>query len=276
MVFAALLGLPATSSAQILLSSGNFALLGGTVVSNAGSSIVTGNIGTEAANGVTGFPPGVVTGTIYESDAITDQANLDLMKAAAGLSNMTYTQSETGTDLGGLTLLPGVYNFADAASLDGILTLNANNEPNAVWVFQIGSSLTTAGLSSVVLENIINNGSGVGIYWDAKAAITIGADNTILGNYLAGSSITLDGNDSNLGGRLLAEAAVTIATTSNLNATGDPGADGYDYGLMYNGSGDVVYEVSVPEPAAFLWLAPLGAMGLACWRRRLGLIQLAS
>jgi type VI secretion system secreted protein VgrG len=198
------------------------------------------------------------------------------MKAAAGLSNMTYTQSETGTDLGGLTLLPGVYNFADAASLDGILTLNANNEPNAVWVFQIGSSLTTAGLSSVVLENIINNGSGVGIYWDAKAAITIGADNTILGNYLAGSSITLDGNDSNLGGRLLAEAAVTIATTSNLNATGDPGADGYDYGLMYNGSGDVVYEVSVPEPAAFLWLAPLGAMGLACWRRRLGLIQLAS
>jgi len=274
--FAMLLGLPTTGSAQILMSAGNFTLLGGTVVSNSGSSLITGNVGTDAANGVTGFPPGVITGTIYEADATTNQANLDLIQAAMGLSNMTSTQTETGIDLGGQILMPGVYTFSDAASLDGTLTLDANNEPNAVWVFQIGSSLTTAGLSTVVLENTVNNGSGVGIYWDAAAAITIGANNTMLGNYLAGTSITLDGADSNLGGRLLAEAAVTIATTSNLNATGDPGADGYDNGLMYNGSGQVVSEIAVPEPAAFLWLAPLGAMGFAFWRRRLVLNQPAS
>jgi len=263
-----LLALPATGSAQILLSSGNFALLAGTALSNSGSSVITGNIGANAANGVTGFPPGTATGTTYVDDTTTAQAGLDLITAANGLSGMASTATESGTDLSGLTLLPGVYTFADAAALDGTLTLNANNETNAVWVFQIGTSLTTSLDSAVILEGAPNAGAGVGIYWDAKAGITIGADSTILGNYLAGTSITFDGTDSGLGGRLLAQAGVTISTASALNSTGDPGADGYDAGLMYNGSGQVVPEISVPEPAAFLWLCPLGAMGFALWRRR--------
>jgi hypothetical protein len=258
---------PATGSAQILLSAGNFALLGGTAVSNSGSSIINGNIGAGAANGVSGFPPGVDTGTIYEADSTTNQAGLDLIKAANGLAGMPSTQTETGTDLGGLTLLPGVYTFAGTAALDGILTLNANNETNAVWVFQIGTSLTTSLNSAVVLENAPGSGSSAGIYWDAQAAITIGAGSTILGNYLAGTSVTFDGTDSGLGGRLLAQAGVSIATASQLNSTGDPGSDGYDHGLTYNGN-QVVPAISVPEPAAFLWLVPLSAMGLAFWRRR--------
>jgi type VI secretion system secreted protein VgrG len=263
----ALLCAPATGSAQILLSAGNFALLGGTAVSNTGSTIIDGDIGSGAANGVTGFPPGVDTGTIYEADTVTNQAGLDLIKAANGLFGMASTQNETGTNLGGLTLLPGVYTFTGTAALNGILTLNANNQTNAVWVFQISTAFTSALDSEVLLENAPNSGAGVGIYWDAGSAITIGAGSTILGNYLAGTSITFDGTDSGLGGRLLAQAGVSIATASDLNSTGDAGADGYDAGLMYNGQGKVVPTV-VPEPAAFLWLAPLGAMALACWRRR--------
>jgi hypothetical protein len=271
----ALLCAPTRGSAQILLSAGNYALLGGTAVSNSGSTIITGNIGANAANGVTGFPPGVVTGTIDVANAATNQAELDLIKAANGLAGMPSTATETGTDLGGLTLQPGVYTFATTASLDGILTLNAMGENNPVWVFQIGTSLTAAANSAVILENAPGSGNTAGIYWDAQTAITIGAGSTVLGNYLAGTSITFDGSDSGQGGRLLAQAGVSISTASVFNSKGDTGGDGYDASLMYNPQGQVVPE-TVPEPAAFLWLAPLGAMGWALWRRRLVANQLVA
>jgi len=268
---ALLLGFPSSGSAQILLTADNFAILSGTgSVVNTGSTLINGNVGSSTS--VTGFPPGIITVNGSPTTPITGgptiQAELDLIKAANGLSAMASTVNETGTDLGGVTLLPGVYTFSGAAALDGTVTLNANNQNNAVWVFQIGTALTTSLNSAVILENAPGSGSNAGIYWDAKTAITIGADSTVLGNYLAGSSIVFDGNDSGLGGRILAQAGVSISSASNLNSTGDPGADGYDHGLMYNGSGQVVPSVSVPEPATFLWLAPLGALGFTFWRRR--------
>ena len=269
--FSALLGFSATTSAQILLSADNFAVLGGTgSVTNAGTTAITGNVGSSTS--VTGFPPGTITVNGSPATPITGgptvQAQLDLIKAENGLSGMASTANESGTDLGGLTLLPGVYTFDTAAALDGTLTLNANNQSNAVWVFQINTALTTGISSAVILENALNGGSGDGIYWDAKTAITIGTNSSTLGNYLAGTSITLNGNDSGIGGRYLAQAGVTITTASSLNSTGDAGHDGYDAGLMYNGTGQVVPSVAVPEPAAFLWLAPLAAMGLALCRPR--------
>jgi len=272
LAFTLLLGIPTTGTAQILLTADNFALLSGTgSVSNTGSSIIDGNVGSSTS--VSGFPPGTIIVNNLPTTPITGgpsvQAELDLIKAENGLLAMASTASESGTDLGGLTLLPGVYTFTGAAALDGTLTLNANNQSNAVWVFQIGTSLVTSGSSAVILENAPGSGSTAGIYWDAKSAITIGSGSTVLGNYLAGTSITFDGGDNGLGGRLLSQAAVTITTASNLNSTGDPGADGYDHGLTYNGGGQVVASsIAVPEPAAFLWLAPLCAIGFAFWRRR--------
>jgi len=268
---AVLLGLPNRGSAQILLTADNFALLGGTgSVVNTGSTLITGNVGSSTS--VTGFPPGIIT--VNGSPALpitggpTTQAELDLIKAENGLAGMASTATKTGTDLGGTTLLPGVYTYAAAASLNGVLTLDGNNQSNPVWVFQIGTSLTTSSSSGVILINAPGSGSSAGIYWDAQSAITIGAGSTILGNYLAGTSISLLGNDNGMGGRFLAQSAVSISSASNLNSTGDTGADGYDHGLTYNGSGQVVPSVAVPEPAAFLWLAPLGAMGFALSRRR--------
>jgi hypothetical protein len=270
-----LLFAPATGSAQILLTAGNFALLGGTAVSNSGTSIITGNIG--AGTAISGFPPGVVVGTEYVADTVTNQAELDLITASNGLYGMPTTTGDNivSGELGGLTLLPGVYTFSpQSAALDGTLTLNANGEANAVWVFNIYASLTTSEDSSVVLENTVNNGSGVGVYWNAyTGGITIGANSTVLGNYLAGTSVTFDGLDSGLGGRLLAQAAVSISTASDFNSTGNPGGSGYDAGLMYNPQGAVV---PIPEPAAFLWLAPLGALGLVVWRRRFAAQKIAA
>ncbi len=274
---AVLLIAPATSSAQILLTAGNFALLGGTAVSNSGTSMITGNIG--AGTVISGFPPGVDVGSEFVADPVTTQAQLDLIKASNGLYGMP-----TGTgdnivsgEFGGLTLLPGVYTISPmSAALDGTLTLNANGEANAVWVFNIYASLTTSEDSAVVLENTVNNGSGVGVYWNAyTGGITIGANSTVLGNYLAGTSITFDGLDSGLGGRLLAQAGVSIATASDFNSTGNPGGSGYDAGLTYNPQGAVV-PITVPEPAAFLWLAPLSALGVVLWRRRLVAKKLAA
>jgi hypothetical protein len=270
---AMLLGLPTSGSAQILQTADDFAILSGTGnVTNTGSTVIDGNVGSSTT--VSGFPPGTIT--VDGSPAMpiiggtTQQAESDLIEAAHGLSGMAPTVDETGIDLGDQALLPGVYFFASTAQLTGVLTLNANGQSNAYWVFQITSSLTTSSDSAVVLENAPDSGSGVGIYWDAKAAITIGTDSTILGNYLAGTSITFDGNDNgNLGSRLLAQAAVTISTASSLNSTGDASQDGYDAALMYIGGGQVGPSIVVPEPVAFLWLAPLGAMGYALWRRRL-------
>ncbi len=158
--------------------------------------------------------------------------------------------------------------------------LNANNETNAVWVFQIGTSLTTsgtadvAGASSVTLINTgPGGGSGDGIFWVTQAGITIGAGSTVLGNYLAGTSISDDGAGGGSGGvRFLAQAGLTVAAPagvappSQFNSTGGPNGSDWAGGLVYNQSGAVV-PTPVPEPAAFLWLVPLGAMGLVLYRR---------
>jgi len=230
-----------------------------------GTIITTGDVGSAAA--VTGFPPGLVMGgaSITTDSSVVDPALVDLAKAAHGLAAMPSNADETSLDLGGMTLRPGVYTFSSTASLDGTLTLDAHGQNNVFWVFQIGSALTTSADSSVLLINPgTNGGSDDGIYWDAGSAITIAANNQILGNYLAVTSIAF-GDGSTGSGRALAQAGVSLATTE-LNSNGGPGNSDWTSGLMYNAMGNVV---PVPEPAAFLWLAPLGAMGFVLSRRRL-------
>jgi len=259
LAFAALLGLPASGFAQSILgSAGNFSILGGAAVSSTatiGTVISGGDVGSAAS--VTGFPPAVVTGGLVTTDtSVVDPALTDLMQAAAGLSNMTSDADESGLNLGGLTLYPGVYSFSSVAALDGTLTLNANGQNNAVWVFQVGSTLTTTANSVVTLINPgSNGGDDDGIYWDVGTGITFGTDNQILGNYLAGTSITV-GSNTNGSGRALAQSAVSLDTNA-INTNGGPNDSSWNSGLMYNAMGNVV---PIPEPLIFLWLASLGVM----------------
>lgn len=260
--------LPSGFAQSILGAAGNFTVLGGTAVTSSGAIgtiITTGDVGSAAA--VTGFPPGVVTGgaVVTIDSSVVDPALADLVKAAQGLTGMPSNADESSLDLGGMTLLPGVYTFTSTATLDGALTLDANFRNNVFWVFQIGSSFTTAANSSVTLINPgSNDGSDDGIYWDTGSAITFGANNRILGNYLATTSITFD--DGTTGsGRALAQAGITLATTV-LDSHGGPGNSDWTSGLRYNAMNNVV---PVPEPAAFLWLVPLGVMGFVLSRRRL-------
>jgi hypothetical protein len=256
---------PVAGFAQsILLSASDFALLANSTITNTGpTDVLNGNVGLSPGTAVVGFPPGTVTGGSVIIGGASAQAELDLITLASALGNMTPTEDLTGTDLGNLTLLPGVYKFDSSAALDGTLTLNANGENGAFWVFQIGTTLGTSASSNVTIINLgSNGGSDDGIFWDAGTAITFGPGSQILGNYLAGSAITSE--DGTTGdGRALAQTAITL-DDSTINSQGGPDGSDYSGGLMYAENGTIV-PIVVPEPAASLWLAPLCAIGVVLW-----------
>lgn len=188
----------------------SFGVLGGSTVTNTGASVVTGELGVSPGSAVTGFPPGVVAppGTIHTADAVAAQAQLDLTNTYNAIAATATFVDLTGMDLGGLTLTPGVYGFASSAQLTGALTLDALGNPNAVFLFKIGSTLTTASGSSVVL---INGGSSCQVYWQVGSSATLGTTTTFTGNLLALASITLD-TGAGVSGRALARnGAVTLA-----------------------------------------------------------------
>ena len=121
----------------------------------------------------------------------------------------------TGQDLGGLTLIPGVYCFATSAQLTGALTLDAQGNANAVFIFQIGSALTTASNSSVT---IINGGTPCNVFWQIGSSATLGTTTSFIGNVLALSSVTLN-TDAALSGRALAQNGAVTIDTNNVSIT---------------------------------------------------------
>ncbi|MDX2109581.1 MAG: ice-binding family protein [Verrucomicrobiota bacterium] len=254
---------PSDGTAQsILLTAGDFAILGGTAITSTGvtgTTIISGNIGLSPGSmtGITGFPPAQVTsGTIIVTGATTGQARLDLIKAQVGLANMPSNADLSNVDLGGMTLEPGVYTFNGSASLNGALTLDAKGRNNAFWVFQIGFSFITSVNSSVTVINTgTNGGSDLGIFWNAGSAIVIGKNNQVAGNYLSGTSITF-GSNTNGSGRALALAKVTLDFNS-INAHGGLAGGDWTGGLVYNNDGAVVPVI----PQAYFWSAATADFG---------------
>jgi len=211
----AFLGLPVSSLASIsfvdLQTAGSFGILAGSTVTNTGLTLIVGELGVWPGSAVTGFPPGIVSnGTIHLSDAVAQQAQADLVTAynfAAGLNCQT---NLTGQDLGGLTLTPGSYCFDSTAQLTGLLTLNGLGDPNAVFVFQIGSTLTTASASQVLLSNGV---TGFNIFWQVGSSATLGTTTAFQGNIMALASITLNtGATIGCGSALARTGAVTLDT----------------------------------------------------------------
>jgi uncharacterized repeat protein (TIGR01451 family) len=199
------------ASAPIMGTEERFAVLGGTTVTNTGSSVVTGNLGLSPGTAVTGFPPGILTGTIHVADAQALQAQDDTTSNYLDLASQSCNSDLTGQDLGGKILVPGVYCFSSSAQLTGALTLDAGGDPNAVWVFKTGSTLTTASNSSVLL---INGAQPCNIFWQVGSSATLGTSTSFIGNILALTSITLT-TGANITGRALARnGAVTMDTNT--------------------------------------------------------------
>lgn len=191
----------------------SFAVLGSSTVTNTGATIVTGDLGVSPGTSCTGFPapctggPGTVVGTIHAGDAVAALARADAATASLALVAQTCDTDLTGQDLGGMTLEPGVYCFDTSAQLTGILTLTGAGP----WVFQMGSTLTTASNSSVV-----NSGSGpdTDVFWAVGSSATLGTRTAFTGNILAVASITLTTGASVSGRAIALNGAVTMDTNN--------------------------------------------------------------
>lgn len=192
-------------------AAGDFAVLGGSTVTNTGPTIITGQLGVSPGLAITGFPPGLVNGgTSHSNDALAAQAHADAATAFSLLGLEVATVNLTGQNLGGLTLTPGVYRFNTNAQLTGTLSLNTGGDPNAVFHFQIGSDLTTASNSSV----LVLNGGSDNIFWQIGTSATLGTNSLFTGTIIADQSITLT-TGATLDGRALAiNAAVTLDSNS--------------------------------------------------------------
>ena len=179
-----------------------FAVLAGTpAVTNTGPTTITGDLGISPAAAVTGFPPGNVNGTIHAADAVALQAQSDLTIAYNDAAGRTPATTVAGGTLGGLTLVGGVYNSGGATlGLTGTLTLDAQNDPSSVWIFQATSDLITASSSSVAF---INGGQPCNVFWQVTSSATLGSGSTFAGTILALTSITMD-DGVTLNGRALA------------------------------------------------------------------------
>ncbi|MFG2862684.1 ice-binding family protein [Streptomyces sioyaensis] len=190
-----------------------FGVLANTAVTNTGPTVVTGDLGVSPAGAVTGFGPGggTVTGTIHVNDAVAAQAQTDLLAGYANALVQPVTAT-VPTELGGTTLTPGVYNSASGTfGLNGTLTLDAQGNPNAVFIFKTNTTLITGATGNV---NLINQAKSANVFWQVGSSATLGIGSTLRGSILAFTSITAT-TGAIVDGRLLAlGAAVTLDTNT--------------------------------------------------------------
>ncbi|MHB1769920.1 MAG: ice-binding family protein [Minisyncoccota bacterium] len=208
----------------------SFAVLAGSGITVTTPSVISGDVGLSPAGGTsyTGLTTAMVTGTIYAVDGTGPTGSVNdpalLTAAKNGLTTAYNTAASTTPtttyapiyDLGGQTLTPGVYNDPSSLAITGTTTLDAQGNSNAVFIFQAGSTLTTASNSHVIL---INGAQACNVFWQVGSSATLGTGSHFKGNILAYSSIT-DNGGSIIEGRLLAEnGAVTLNNTNLVKAT---------------------------------------------------------
>ena len=212
--------LSAMAVAPSLGAADSYGVVGSSTVTNTGPTVVSVDLGLSPGTSVTGFPPGTVTGTINAANAAALAAQNAVTTAYNALTGQPCDVNLTGTDLGGLTLTPGAYCFSSSAQLTGTLTLDGLGNPGSVWVFQIGSTLTTASNARVAY---INGGQACGTFWQVGSSATLGTTTSFAGNVLALASITLNTGADNVGGLFARTGAVTL-DTNDVSRVGSCGA----------------------------------------------------
>ncbi len=186
----------------------DFALLSGETITNTGPTSITGDVGVHPGAAAPGFEASItLDGEFHETDAVAEQAKVDLVTAYDDADGRSVTAT-VDTELGGETLIPGVYDSASTTfEITGTLTLDAQGDPNAVFIFQMGSTLLATTGSSVILTN---GAQACNVFWQVTSSATLEAGSSFVGNILALTSITLE-TGATVEGRVLARnGSVTL------------------------------------------------------------------
>jgi len=193
-------------------SASTFGVLAGSTVTSTGNTIVYGDLGISPGSALVGFPPGIVNGTTNINNATAIEAKADLALAYADAASRTNQVILLGAEIGGLVLTQGLYKASSSLAITtGDLTLDGQNETNAVWIFQIGSTLGVAASHSITL---INGARAENIFWQVGTSATLGANATFRGTILADQAITLESNVIFEGRALAITTAVTLIAST--------------------------------------------------------------
>jgi hypothetical protein len=210
-------GAQAVQAPVALGSASTFGVLAGSTVTNTGASTVNGDLGLSPGTSVTGFPPGTVTGTTHAGDAAAAQAQNDLTTAYNDAAGRTVGAITVSGNLGGQTLTPGLYKSTSTLAISsGDLTLDAQGDANAVFIFQVGSSLTTTSGRRVILSG---GAKAANIFWQVGSSATLGTTSVFKGNILAQTSITVT-TGAVVDGRLLARTGQVSLDASVVGTAG--------------------------------------------------------
>lgn len=192
----------------------SFSVLGGSTITNTGLTTMFGDLGLAPGSSVTGAP--VVLGAEHVDDAVANEAKSALTTAATTAASEA-SNGSAGEDLAGHAFLPGVYTASSSLLLSsGSVTLNAQGDPNAVFIFQVGSTLTTGSNTSV---SLINGAQACNVFWQVGSSATLGTGTHFVGTIMAADSITAN-TGATIHGRLLAQtAAVTLENNTITTST---------------------------------------------------------
>ena len=192
---------PTPDNNAVLGRAAMYAVLAGSKTTNSGSTTVVGSVGVSPGTAFAGTAVNMSSGEFHAGDASSLGAQADLTNAYNNLANTPGAINKTGTDLVGLTLGPGAYKFNVACALSGgILTLDAQGNSNAKWIFQIGTTFITAANATV---RVTNGGSALNVYWQVGSAATFNTGTIMVGNVVAYAAISF-GAGATLHGRALA------------------------------------------------------------------------
>jgi hypothetical protein len=237
------IGLSQGANADTILGTAeNFAVLGGSTVTNADATTIYGDVGVDPGSAITDAGTITLTGTTHAADAVASQAQIDETKAYNILANLPSTRNLTGQDLGSLApLTAGVYSFSSSAQLTGTLTLNFAGASNEDIVIQTVSGLTTASGAKVIVEG---GNATDGVFFQIGSTATLGSGTLFEGNILALTSVVLDSSAEISCGRAFAQtASVTMignTISNNCSGAGIPAGASSDNGSVGYSGGNFV------------------------------------
>jgi type VI secretion system secreted protein VgrG len=198
----------------------SFAVLGASAVTNTGPTTITGDLGVSPGSSITGAGSITLTGSIHQTDPVAAQAQSDVTTAYNALAAESCGTNLGVQDLGTVGVLTaGVYCFSSSAQLTGALTLDAEGDAAARFVFQIPSTLITAPSASVLL---INGGQDGNVFWQVGSSATLDTDTVFMGNILALANIALNTRASIVCGRALARTEAVTMDTNVVSILGCP------------------------------------------------------